>query len=261
MKYIFTFAFIILYSRLCFAQENPPNYFMSYPYDAYEIMKSPSGWDAKDWLTAGAITTAGGVLILADESITSYFQRNQTEGLSNFSKYVAEPAGSGVITVPALLTLSTIGWATENHQHTYVGLQGVKAYLLAGGATMVLKFAFRRERPKEQEVLNPLKFQGPFTPGTDHLSFPSGHTSTAFAVATVLAKGYPESKWVGYVSYSLATLTGVSRIYDNYHWASDVFIGAALGYYIGKIIMDKPHWQITSGHVNGQSTMGVIMPL
>lgn len=66
---------------------------------------------------------------------------------------------------------------------------------------------------------------------TDNESFPSGHTTGAFAVATVLSEQYPD--YTPYF-YTYATLMGVSRVYTGVHYPSDVLAGAALGYLIGK---------------------------
>lgn len=61
-------------------------------------------------------------------------------------------------------------------------------------------------------------------------SFPSGHTATAFMTATMLHKEYgQESPWYSVGAYAMATTTGVTRILNNKHWASDVFVGAAIG--------------------------------
>ena len=64
-------------------------------------------------------------------------------------------------------------------------------------------------------------------------SFPSGHTSAAFAVATVFAKRYPDRRWVRWAAYGLAGLVGFSRISLESHFPSDVFLGAVLGYAVG----------------------------
>jgi len=61
-------------------------------------------------------------------------------------------------------------------------------------------------------------------------SFPSGHTSAAFAVATVFAKRYPHLRWVRWVAYGSAALVGFSRVSLESHFPSDVFVGAAIGY-------------------------------
>ncbi len=64
-------------------------------------------------------------------------------------------------------------------------------------------------------------------------SFPSGHTSTAFTIATILAERYNRTPAVPVIAYSLATLVGISRIVEHQHWASDVFVGACVGYLCG----------------------------
>jgi len=66
--------------------------------------------------------------------------------------------------------------------------------------------------------------------GTDPLSFPSGHTGAAFLAAEFLAQEYSEkSPWYGVVGYTMATTTGIMRLYGRAHWFSDVVTGAGLG--------------------------------
>jgi len=68
-----------------------------------------------------------------------------------------------------------------------------------------------------------------------HGSFPSGHTTAAFSVATVLSRRYPQHRrWLPYVAYGLAGVVGFSRISLSSHFPSDVFLGAALGYSISR---------------------------
>ena len=90
-----------------------------------------------------------------------------------------------------------------------------------------IKYAVNRQRPY----------------GGDH-SFPSGHTATSFMTATMLHKEYGwRSPWFSIGGYTIAALTGVSRIMNNAHWMSDVVAGAAigvgsvhLGYYLTDLI-------------------------
>jgi hypothetical protein len=74
-------------------------------------------------------------------------------------------------------------------------------------------------------------------------SFPSGHTATAFMTATMLHKEYEgRSPWFSIGGYTLATLTGVSRVLNNRHWLTDVLAGAAIGIgsvHLGYFITDK----------------------
>lgn len=57
-------------------------------------------------------------------------------------------------------------------------------------------------------------------------SFPSGHTTTGFSLAVILAQHFPG---FGYIAYALAALVGVSRMYVGMHYPSDVITGAFLG--------------------------------
>ena len=78
--------------------------------------------------------------------------------------------------------------------------------------------------------------------GGDH-SFPSGHTATSFMTATMLHKEYGwRSPWFSIGGYTVAAVTGVSRIMNNAHWMSDVVAGAAIGIgsvHLGYFITDK----------------------
>ena len=81
-------------------------------------------------------------------------------------------------------------------------------------------------------------------PDGGHSSFPSGHSATAFMSATMLHKEYGwRSPWWSIGGYTLATFTGVSRMFNDRHWMSDVATGAVigigsvhLGYYLSDLI-------------------------
>lgn len=80
---------------------------------------------------------------------------------------------------------------------------------------------------------------------TDHRSFPSGHTATAFMTATMLVKEYGHlSPWVSIGAYTVAAGTGLMRMANNKHWVSDVMVGAGIGiistefgYWLADVIM------------------------
>lgn len=66
--------------------------------------------------------------------------------------------------------------------------------------------------------------------GSDKRSFPSGHTATAFMGAEMLRQELKEvSIWIPIAGYCIAITTGYMRMYNNKHWVSDVFAGAAVG--------------------------------
>lgn len=97
-------------------------------------------------------------------------------------------------------------------------VDGTAIYVLAeaimSGSTFSVKHLVGRARPD----------------GADNYSFPSGHTANAFAAAEFLNQEYRDvSPWIGYAGYTVATATGVLRMYNNKHWVSDVVAGAGFG--------------------------------
>ena len=77
-------------------------------------------------------------------------------------------------------------------------------------------------------------------------SFPSGHTVTGFAAAAAVVtetnRWWPNSTWyIGPLMYGGASLIGLSRMYNNKHWASDVITGALIGSFAGRKIVRYHH--------------------
>jgi membrane-associated phospholipid phosphatase len=68
-------------------------------------------------------------------------------------------------------------------------------------------------------------------------AFPSGHTAAAFSIATVFASQYSNIKAIPIISYTMATLVGISRLTEHQHWASDIFVGGLIGYVCGKEVV------------------------
>lgn len=72
--------------------------------------------------------------------------------------------------------------------------------------------------------------------GSSHNSFPSGHTTQAFAAATFLNEEYKDRyPWMPYASYTVASSVGLLRVANNRHYISDVLVGAGIGYLSMKV--------------------------
>ena len=132
------------------------------------------------------------------------------------------------------------------------GLHGSEAIAVAGVTTTLLKGLAGRARPFVSIDTNPRDFgfgRG-FSKGSFQ-SFPSGHTTAAFALASTVTsesqRWWPHQTWiVGPTMYGAATLVGVSRMYNNAHWASDVALGAAIGTFAGIKIVRYNHGHPTN---------------
>ncbi len=139
-----------------------------------------------------------------------------------------------------------IGRAGGNRRVEALGLHSVESILLADVLGGGIKLLAGRQRPFV-DTKNPYNFQlwRGFS-GYQYQSFPSGHTTTAFAFASTLTREsqfwWPHATWyVGTVFYGGATLVGLSRIYNNQHWASDVMAGAAIGTLVGLKVVKYTH--------------------
>lgn len=124
-------------------------------------------------------------------------------------------ADNYLLYVPAALSL-TLGAAGVKGKHPFGEqvLLAVISALAQGGVTYILKGVTKYPRPD----------------GSTYDSFPSGHTSSAFASATLLYEEYGHrSVWYSVGGYGVATSVGALRILNNRHWLSDVLFGAGVG--------------------------------
>jgi membrane-associated phospholipid phosphatase len=117
------------------------------------------------------------------------------------------------------------GCGKHDHYMRDTGFKALAAMGAAGAADFVLKEAFDR--------------QYPYVPGSGGKfwgggrSFPSGHAATSFAFASVVAHRYPHKAWVKWGAYGLAAAISGSRYTAKKHYASDILVGATLGYVTG----------------------------
>ncbi|HJR63897.1 MAG TPA: phosphatase PAP2 family protein [Gemmatimonadaceae bacterium] len=133
------------------------------------------------------------------------------------------------------------------------GLEATEAIILAGAATELLKLSLGRARPNAPPWVDDGELERPdaddFRPGKRHnawASLPSGHTTAAFAAASAITAELHESKprlarVAGPILYGSAALVGISRMYSNDHWASDVLLGAAVGTFFGRKVVRYHH--------------------
>ena len=208
-------------------------YLKGYLVDGGKIVASPLHWEAKDWLKVGIVLGVTSSLFLVDQSVKNFAQSHQSHVASKFAT-VGNDLGNGLYTLPPLGALYLYGSLADDSRARRASLLSLESYALSGIMTSGMKMLAERHRPNTGD--SPTTWDGPHL-SLKNVSFCSGHTASAFSIATVFADEYKDNAFIPPIAYSLATLTGLSRIYSNEHWASDVFFGAALGYFTSKALL------------------------
>jgi membrane-associated phospholipid phosphatase len=201
--------------------------------DGEALAVSPLHWEAAGWGWFG-VAGAGGVgLYQVDDRIRNSVQDHRGN-LGDRAAEVGNAFGDGLYVLPALA--ATAWWGAHSGDGRLYAASGraVEAFLFAGAAAVGGKVLTGRARPVEG--LGPHDWSGPRTGPDSRLSFPSGHSTVAFAVASVLARSYP-GRVVPTAAYGAATLTAFARVEGDHHWTSDVWAGAAVGLWIGHTLM------------------------
>lgn len=136
-------------------------------------------------------------------------------------------------------SMYVVGRLTHTRRAAELALHGTEAVVIGQVVSSVLKVSLGRARPYTSADTNPRSFAfGRGLRGSDWESFPSGHSTSAFAAAAAVsqetAEWWPRTRWIfGPILYGGAALVGMSRMYEDRHWASDVIMGAAVGTFAG----------------------------
>jgi hypothetical protein len=217
-----------------------------------EQATAPLQMEKKQLLHFGLFACATSLLIISDPAIdvyamrldrTSKFVRTVSPEITNFgSNYSLYTVG----------VLELAGLIFKDKKLIITGSLATQAMITSGLFTRLGKIIFSRARPsaaygtgsyKNGGVWHgALSFMDNWTdngkmPGSGYDAFPSGHTATAFSVATVYAMMYKDRLAVPVISYTIASLVGLSRLTEHTHWGSDIFVGAALGYLCGRQVV------------------------
>ena len=196
--------------------------------DTLATLGAPLHWSGKNWLVFGGIAAGVAAVGFAfDTPMRDKTQEHQTSTLDELTK-VVEPFGAGY-SWAVIGAYGIAGFAFHDPDARDIFFDSAIASLLASGIiTPTLKFVIGRERPNQS--VSSTAFH-PFS-GSDN-SFPSGHATQAFAVASVIS-AHSDRVWVSVTAYTIAGLVGFARIYHNAHWTSDVAAGAIIGTFVGR---------------------------
>jgi len=224
------------------------------PRDTTHAQKQAPFFTAKDAVLAASFVGATLLMFPLDKQAAHALQDSSTQA-NRLLKHTTTDVE--IITSPGAYiiggALYAVGRLGKWDRVADLGWHGTEAVLFSQGVTTFLKGVVGRGRPFLSNGEDP----GDYHPGKgfqsgDWSSFPSGHTSTAFAAAAAVtnetSRWWPRSVWiVGPLMYGGATAVGLSRMYHNRHWGSDVLLGAAIGTFSGRKMVQYAH-----GHPNNR---------
>lgn len=198
--------------------------------DAKSVFTAPLHWDATDWITFGGataiiVTTAA----FADKPVEDFVRGNRNSTTHEVRR-IFEPFGN-YYPFAILAAYYGAGVVFKDPEAKAVALDGLSASLFTSGIiSPALKYAVGRSRPNAHVGAHQFK------PFSGRASFPSGHTTEAFTVASVIAE-HSDKFWVKALAYSTATAVGYARMERNVHFLSDVMAGALIGQAVGSFIV------------------------
>jgi hypothetical protein len=171
----------------------------------------PDLWHFISWDTAAVLGIGGASALVGhvwDDDLADEIETNPS---LNNAMQPGHTYGSFGVQALVGVGLYTGGWFANQERLARTGADIMRAQILSQVYVQVLKFSVQRERPDQ----------------SDHLSFPSGHSASAFATAAVLQRHYG---WkVGVPATAVAAYVATARVHDNRHYLSDVIFGAAMG--------------------------------
>ena len=199
---------------------------------------------ARDVVAALGVVAVTAAVMAADESIAHSLQRPSVQtnsvfkGATNVFNTAGFP-GSAVLSAGAYF----VGLEKHSRPIASLGMHTGEAIVLGGVLAETLQMTIGRSRPQRDiNDAHAFRFGKGFS-NDDYTSVPSAHATVAFAAATAasreVGRSWPgASRYVTPISYAAAALVGVSRMYKNKHWASDIVAAAGLGSY-SAVLFDR----------------------
>lgn len=214
----------------------PINYLGNYINKTSQILLSPLSWDQSAWNNTFVITGIASSAFLFDNMIKHNMQASKSKSLDQLTPLPNNILGDFRVMSGGAIVGWSVGQLTNDFRLQQTSRLALECLFFSAMIKGGMKNFFHRARPYTGSSSNDWKGpNGDSNPG--RLSFPSGHSTCAFTIATVISEQYSDIEMVPWISYGLAALTAWSRVYSNKHWASDVIVGAAIGHYTAKMIL------------------------
>jgi len=204
-------------------------------HETFLFVKQPLKWKSNDFIRVGAVTATTVLVALTfDKAMV-----RATQGQQNY--YYSAPIVGGRIygewysILGVAGAFGVYGMIAKDTASKKISIELFQAGVYSELVTTALKIAVGRARPLITE--NAFTFH-PFKVYNDkYYSMPSGHTTSAMALSTVMSR-HAKTTVFKILAYVPAAFTMFSRIYQDDHWLSDVIPAAAIGYFVGNWVVD-----------------------
>jgi len=184
--------------------------------------------DDLKWALPFAVGTAA--LIKTDKYTSSWV--DQPGSLHQVSKWTSY-GGQTFVELGLIGGFYVFGHAQHSPRAVETARLSLESLIDSTIVVSALKAVTQRPRPNE--------YNGRGTFFTGGSSFPSGHSSSAWSIATVVAYEYQNQPLVKYGAYAAAAAIGLSRYSGRNHFLSDIVVGSALGFYTGRLVYRTHH--------------------
>jgi membrane-associated phospholipid phosphatase len=212
--------------------------------------KQPTKWKGKDWLTVGTLTATTFLAMPFDERIAESSQGNQRfVFLGNMGTLYGE--WYSIVGVAA--AFEVYGLIAKDSIAKKITIELLQAGIYSELLTEVIKVTVGRARPYRNE--GAFSFS-PFTLDASFQSMPSGHTTSAFALSTVMSRHAKTTFWK-IIAYLPAGLTMFARVYQDKHWVSDEILGAGIGFFVGNWVVDLHEGKRHKINVTSLAPLGI----
>lgn len=260
IKYYTLIIIIIIVSQNGNSQElkEDKTLWQNFTYDMGNVFKGvgftytrPLHWQGNDFLKFGGVVTTTFGLYLIDNNIQREFKNHKDDipkTILDYGRYAGNPQNNYGLTGAIYLT----GLFTKNEKLRRTGVLLLSSATATGLIQQFTKSAIGRARPGAELGKNHFR---PFGGSVAYRSFPSGHAVLTFTNAHIIAKQF-KSWWVKAPIYTIGVIPGLSRIYEDAHWASDIFLSWAMSYFVVEAIdsyLDRKYKQKYNNKKNKSS--------
>lgn len=247
------------------------NFITGIPKNYANLGKETVKKDNLKWLGLTVVTTS--VLFAGDEIFLDEAQRVRDIGVTEKHEYkilgdmVDVPTntsaamyhlGHGNTSLLIGVGLLTVGGIKKDYRAIHTSSEILEGLFTLGIMTQGLKRVIGRESPESAT-----KPRGDFHgfPGwneymentSSYDAMPSGHVATLTSTVTILAKNYPEVKWIRPVGYTLIGVLGVEMMNSGVHWASDYPLGFLIGYAVGTVVANSKITKVKTDNYSGRT--------